>query len=212
MAASLGTAFLHGALVVFLLQCQPVREVFGQHPAAEEEWVWLPEVTWLAAAPEPPAPEPVPEPPAEPEIAPEPPPPTEPLPEENFSPPVSEPEPETIDESEPLPEPPPPAEIAGATNRPDAWTEVRDGIVAALRYPALARRRGTEGAVRLRLELDEAGHVAALDIQPPQPARTLGDAVRSAVRRAEPFLAAGESIRRGEIPPTAVLAIRFKLE
>ncbi len=183
---------LHGALVVLLLHVQPVREVFGQRPAEEEEWVWLPEVTWLAVAPEPTR--------------------AEPLPEENVPPPPTDPEPETIDESEPLPEPPPPAEIAGATNRPDAWTEVRDGIVAALRYPALARRRGTEGAVRLRLELDEAGHVAALDIQPPQPARALGDAVRSAVRRAEPFPAAGESIRRGEIPPTAVLAIRFKLE
>ena len=111
-----------------------------------------------------------------------------------------------------MPEPPPPVEIASATNRPDAWTEVRDGIVAALRYPALARRRGTEGCARLRLELDEAGRVAALEIQPPQPARALGDAVRSAVRRAEPFPAAGAAIRRGEIPPAAVLAIRFKLE
>ena len=111
-----------------------------------------------------------------------------------------------------MPEPPPPVEIAAATNRPDAWTEVRDGIVAALRYPALARRRGTEGCARLRLELDEAGNVAALEIQSPQPARALGEAVRSAVRRAEPFPAAGAAIRRGEIPPAAVLAIRFKLE
>lgn len=204
---------LHGALVVLLLHFQPVREVFGQPPAAEEEWVWLPEVTWRAAAPEPPAPEPVPESPAEPEIAPEPPLPAEPLPEESFPPPVPEPEPETIAETEPTPEfSPSPAEIAGATNRPDAWTEVRDGIVAALRYPVQARRRGTEGSVRLRLDLDEAGNLAAMEIQPPQPAQALCDAVRAAVRRAEPFPAAGAAIRRGEIPPAAVLAIRFKLE
>lgn len=204
LAAPLSSAFLHGALVAFLFHFQPVREVFGQRPVAEEEWFWLPEVTWLAAAAtEPPTSAPEPEPPAEPEIAPEPPPPAPPAPE-----------PETIAEPEPapMPEPPPPVEIASATNRPDAWTEVRDGIVAALRYPALARRRGTEGSVHLRLELDEAGHVAALEIQPPRPARALDEAVRAAVRRAEPFPAAGDAIRRGEIPAAAVLAIRFKLE
>lgn len=218
LAASLGTTLLHGALLAFLLHFQPVREVFGQRPAAEEEWIWLPEVACLATAPEPPLPEPVPKPPAEPKTIsePEPPPPPDPLPAENYPPPRPAPEPKRIAEPQPppmpIPEPPPPAEIASATNRPDAWTEVRDGIVAALRYPALARRRGTEGCARLRLELDEAGNVATLEIQTPQPAQALGEAVRAAVRRAEPFPAAGDAIRRGEIPAAAVLAIRFKLE
>ncbi len=213
LVAPLGAACLHGALVVLVIHFQSVREAFGQRAAAETEWVWLPEVTLLASAPEPPT-APAPEPPPAPPLPPDPPPAPDPPPKEIPPLPVPAPEPTVLPTPEPAPAPPtpPPVEIASATNRPDAWTEVRDGIVEALRYPSMARRRGTEGAVRLRLELDDAGNVAVLEIQPPQPALALCAAVRAAVRRAEPFPAAGEAIRRGDIPPAAELAIRFELE
>ena len=125
LVAPLGAACLHGALVVLMIHFQSVREAFGQRAAVEAEWVWLPEVTLLASAPVPPAPAPEP-PPASP-LPPDPP------PEEIPPLPVPAPEPTALPTPEPVPAPlpPPPVEIACATNRPDAWTAVRDGVVVA---------------------------------------------------------------------------------
>jgi len=153
--------------------------------------------------PLPPPPEP---PPAEPVLPPPPPPPLESEIQPEIPPPLPEPEPA------PAPETPPRAtEVAVSTNGPDAWTQVRSEVLAALRYPAPARRHNVEGTVHLRLELDEDGNVAALDVQPPRTARTLDEAVLAAVRRAAPFPDAGDAIRRGAIPSIAEFPIRFEL-
>lgn len=214
MSGPVGAFALHASLLFLLFHFNAMREVFGQRAADELEWTWLPEVTWVASTPEkPPAPEPPPQPP-EPEIAPEAPPPPEPAPEEVPAVLPEEPEPQLqqIEEPEPAPEPPPmAAEVAATTNQPDAWTEVRDDILKSLRYPAQARRSGTEGVAKVLLRLDESGQIAALDFRPPPPARLLCDAVRAAARRAGPFPAAGEAIRQGRIPSSAEIAIRFEL-
>jgi len=218
LAAPLGAVLLHVAFIAFLFQVQTMRAEYGAQVADESEWTWLPEVTLLASAPSvPPAPEPPPPPeplpppptppPSEPVLpTPPPPPPLESEIAPEIPPPLPEPEPT------PAPEPPPLAtEVAVSTNGPDAWTQVRSEVLDALRYPAPARRHNVEGTVHLRLELDEDGNVAALDVQPPRTARTLDEAVLAAVRRAAPFPDAGDAIRRGAIPPIAEFPIRFEL-
>lgn len=224
MAGLAGACALHVALLLVLFHAQTLREAFGEPSAEETDWTWLPEVAGVHAPPEeppPPQPEPTPEPP-EPDIAP-----AEPPPEEIPAlvvPAEAEPRPEPKPELGPEPEPPvepafepmtpraPAAvEIAAATNRPNAWTEVRAGILNALRYPAGARRSGTEGVVDLLLQIDETGRMVAAEILPPAPPRALGEAVQAAVRRAGAFPAAGEALRKGLIPPQARMTVRFQL-
>lgn len=216
-----GACALHVAVLLVLFHVQALREAFGEPVAEEMDWTWLPEVAVLNAPPDepppppPPPPEPPPKPP-EPEIAPAEPPPVEipmlVVPAEPEPEPDPEPEPPVEPAFEPMPPSAPPAvEIAASTNRPDAWTEVRAGILEALRYPAGARRSGTEGVVELLLQIDETGRMVSAEILPPAPPRALGEAVQAAVRRAGPFPSAGEALHKGLIPRQARMAIRFEL-
>lgn len=211
LSGPLGAFALHGALIVLLFHVQAMREVFGQRAVDEQEWTWLPDVALVAQPPATPPPPPVQELPSPPE--------SEPL-LETVAPIEVAPEeapPETV--PEPAPELPPPkveppalaAETADAAD-PEAWTEVRRGIVESLRYPAQARRSGMAGVVLLRLRLDETGRIVSAEIQPPAPAQPLCAAVLAAVRRAGPFPAVGEAIRAGRTPDRAELAIRFQLD
>jgi protein TonB len=59
-------------------------------------------------------------------------------------------------------------------------------IAAHKQYPALARRRGIEGSVLLRLSIDASGRLAALDT-PGRAPLVLAAQARSAAERAAPF-------------------------
>jgi TonB family protein len=208
----LGAMAVHGALLVLLFHFNALHAVFGQSPADDVEWVWLPEVTLVAAPPEEPPP---PEPP-EPEIEAEDPPLPEPEPIDlpEWVPVEPQPQPEIVEEPElePIPEPPPVVVETSPPGHPDAWTEVRTGIMNALRYPAHARRNGIAGVVTARLRLDESGQIVSAEILSPAPAKSLCDAVLSAVRHAGPFPAVGEAIRQGQTPAAAEIPIRFELD
>ena len=209
LSGPLGACALHGALIALLFHVQTMREVFGQRTADEREWTWLPEVTLVAQPPAtPPPPPPESEPPLE-SMAP-----MDIVPEEAPPEAVPEPAPELPppEVEPPAPEPPPLAAEAAATADPEAWTEVRRGIMESLRYPAQARRSGMAGVVLLRLRLDETGRIVSAEIQPPAPAQPLCAAVLAAVRRAGPFPAVGAAIRAGQTPDRAELAIRFQLD
>lgn len=93
----------------------------------------------------------------------------------------------------------------------NAWAAVRAELVRNLRYPAQARRQRLRGVVRIRLQMTEAGEVTGLEFLPPAPPELLRQAVGDAVRRLGRFPAAGEALRRGQIPACAELAIRFAL-
>ena len=214
---------MHGVLAALLVHAQSLSKVYGRLPAEPMDWTSLPEVTLVEAAPEPPPPEPPVEPEPEPEpevvITPEPEPSkelTEPLPEpvvEESPVAVSEapkPEPEVRVAQEPVSAPPEVAEVAPSRQR-DAWEEVRAGIMRELRYPARAREGRIEGVVVVVLSLDEAGAVTSAEIREPSSGVALSEAVMRAVRRAGPFPEAGEAIRRGEMPATAEISIRFEL-
>ena len=230
MAGPVGAMALHVAMLVAVIHLQTLPEVFGQRTAAELDWTSLPEVTLILAPTTPPPPPPPPEPPPEPEPeppdpAPEPPPtveappaPPEPLPMPDEvprmpKPPKPKPQPKPKPKIQPPPAPQPSAPADVATAQPaDEWTRVRAGILAALRYPPSARRAGLEGVVVVRLALDESGAVATATVRPPVPAQTLCAAALAAVRRAGPFPDAGQAIRAGRIPATAIIPIRFRLE
>ena len=141
----------------------------------------------------------------------------EPLPE-----PVAEESPVVLpEESKPErevrvePEPIPPSASTVAEITPsrvhDAWAEVRADIMKELRYPARARQNRVEGVVVVVLSLNETGTIVSAKIRPPSSGPSLCDAVLQAVRRAGPFPGAGEAIRRGEMPATAEISIRFEL-
>jgi TonB family protein len=205
LSGPMGAFALHGALIALVIHVQAIREVFGQRTADEREWTWLPEVTLVA---QPPAtaqpPSPVEEPPPPPESE---------LPLEALAP--IEIAPDEVPREivpEPAPESPPAAAETAAAADPDAWTEVRRGIMESLRYPVQARRSGIAGTATLLLRLDEAGRVVSVEIKPPAPAKPLCAAVLAAVRRAGPFPAIGEAIRQGRTPAQAELSIRFQLD
>lgn len=63
---------------------------------------------------------------------------------------------------------------------------VRARIQAERRYSPMARRRGLEGVVTVRLQLDAAGQVSALDVEGGAPL-LLARATQEAVQRAGPF-------------------------
>lgn len=206
LSGPVGAFVLHGALIAILFHVQTLREVFGQRPADEQEWTWLPEVTLVAQSPATPPAPPESEPQAETMV------PIETVSEE--APPVTVPAPVPAPPT-PAAEPPTPAPTAAdaaATADSEAWTQVRRGIMKALRYPAPARRNGMAGVVVLRLRLDGAGRIVSAEIQPPAPAKPLCDAALAAVRRAGPFPAVGAAIRAGQTPDRAELAIRFQLD
>lgn len=206
-----GACALHGVLLMVFLQFHGLREALGERTDRAMEWVWLPEVV-LTAQPQPPlAPEPEPE--RTPPPPPEPPPPPPPEPAALPAVPPPPPPAEEVKPPEPPPvaEPPPVRVESQPPGRPDAWLQVRTNIIAALRYPAQARRSGLAGTVHLSLQADEAGQITSMDILRPDPPEALGEAVRAAVRRAGPFPDLGEAIRHGQTPATAELPIRFEL-
>ena len=209
-----GAFALHGALLLLLFHFQMMREAFGERDDDLKEWVWLPEVA-IAALPQepPPPPPPLPEPVATPEIQKPPEPVPENAPDIVPDPPESIPQPEKVvpPQLKPVPEPPSMIVETAPLGKPDAWLEVRTNIIAALRYPTQARRKGMAGIVHLSLRVDGAGHIVYMEIKPPEPPKPLGDAVRTAVRRAAPFPALGEAIRQGQTPDMAELPIRFEL-
>jgi protein TonB len=63
---------------------------------------------------------------------------------------------------------------------------VRARIQAERRYSSMARRRGLEGVVTVRLQLDAGGKVAGLDVEDGAPL-LLAKATQEAVKRAGPF-------------------------
>ena len=196
-----GALALHGALVALIFHFQVLNEVFGRRPAEPMDWTSLPEVMLVEAAPEPPPPEPPVEPVPEPEV------------EESpvVVPEAIPPEPEVRVAQAPVPPPPPVVAEVAPSRQHDAWGEVRAGIMRELRYPARARQGRIEGVVVVVLSLDEAGAVTSAEIREPSSGVALSEAVMRAVRRAGPFPEAGEAIRRGEMPATAEISIRFEL-
>lgn len=225
-----GSLALHGALVALIFHFQVLNEVFGRRPAEPMDWTSLSEVTLVEVPPEPPPPEPPVEPVPEPEpevvIPPEPEPEPEEEPVKEWAEPLPEPEveesPVVVPEAlppkrevqvaqEPVPPPPPVVAEVAPSRQHDAWVEVRAGIMRELRYPARARQGRIEGVVVVVLSLDEAGGVIAAEIREPSPGVVLSEAVMRAVRRAGPFPEAGKAIRRGEMPATAEISIRFEL-
>ncbi|MDX8392532.1 MAG: energy transducer TonB [Mariprofundaceae bacterium] len=72
---------------------------------------------------------------------------------------------------------------------------VRDHLEGFKFYPGSARRRGIEGAVDVRFQLNSAGYAEAMQVVSGSGYSILDDAARQTVHRAEPFPASGGSYR-----------------
>jgi protein TonB len=107
-------------------------------------------------------------------------------PEEVITAPEGERDPVDVEPEEVIEKPPPrPEPIEAAPEPPGAVVEAvpLEFVNAAPEYPALARRRGWEGTVVLRVRVDKNGHPADVEVSESSGYRMLDDAAQRAVRQ-----------------------------
>jgi protein TonB len=186
--------FVHAAFLFGVAKPEPEVTQIAPVPLQFQIQELAPEVT----APEltPPEPE-VAEPPPVVEEAPPPPPEPKPLPK-----PVPKPKPKPVPKPKPKPAPKPqpkavakpaPAPVAQPTATPEPLLRARyeDALAAWLArhkdYPMIARRRGIEGTVRLRVKVDRGGNVLSSQVVSGSGSAILDQASLRMVDRADPF-------------------------
>ncbi|NOS98438.1 MAG: energy transducer TonB [Methylotenera sp.] len=121
---------------------------------------------------------------------------------------ATEPVVEKQPEPEPIKEAPPPEPVAEAPAKPAGPVTLSELSLACPQrsepnYPAVSRRKGEHGQVRLRVELDESGHVVSVKVAQSSGFKRLDDAGVAAVKswQCNPAMRDGKAVRAVALQP-----------